>query len=83
MGVLQVTNNIGQYVIDFSIAGQQYKIPAAGGEQIIYLPPGVHSFSVGKNSSFAIKCGEVNNCTVTIAVGQVFRLSIDRSNYGN
>ena len=83
MGVLEVTNNIGQYVIAFSIGGQIYNIPAAGGKQVIYLQPGVHSFSVGKNSAFTFKCGMADNCTVNISAGQVFQLSIDRSNYGN
>jgi len=83
MGVLEITNNIGQYVIAFTIAGQTYNIPAAGGKQIIYLSPGTHGFSVGKNSSWTFKCGMANNCTIDIAAGQVFQLSIDRSNYGN
>lgn len=83
MGELDVTNNVGQYVVAFTIEGQVYSIPAAGGKVVIYLTPGVHSFSVGKNSSWAFKCGLANNCNVTIVAGQVFQLSIDRSNYGN
>lgn len=83
MGVLEITNNIGQYVIEFTIAGQVYSIPAAGGKVVIYLPPGVHGFSVGKNSNWTFKCGLADNCNVTIVLGKVFQLSIDRSNYGN
>ena len=81
--MLEVTNNIGQYVIEFTIDGKVYSIPVAGGKQIIYLPPGVHGFSVGKNSNWTFKCGLADNCNVTIVLGKVFQLSIDRSNYGN
>jgi|GEM_PF-3273951 len=44
MGGLVVTNWYGRE-INYTVGGQLYKIPPSGGQVIIYLPPGKHSYS--------------------------------------
>ncbi len=82
MGELLVTNNVGQYDITFIVDTKTYRIPMGGGTLTVYLSPGNHAFSVGRNQSWNFKCDKANNCTVDIVAGQVTQLSIDRSNYG-
>lgn len=83
MGGLLVTNNIGQYDINFGIDAKNYAIPMGGGKLSVYLSPGTHNFSVARNQNWSFSCSKANNCTVEIAVGQITQLSIDRSNYGD